>query len=154
MVDKDTVIQEMLKNIPDPKLRENYGRLLSGQIVKQVMCMSKVCKGRVIATLDAAGAVTETKPVIDPKGKYGLYTSGLEGSRQRFDGALGFRCYCGNNSILCEEEKGVLNPLMPVPPSEDDLLTIATRLSKRTQKLPLVGPVVNIDGFKIEEVRI
>ncbi|MFA5937323.1 MAG: hypothetical protein WC822_05635, partial [Candidatus Paceibacterota bacterium] len=92
------------------------------------------------------------EPRIDAKGKYGLYNSGLEGSRQRLDGQWGFRCYCGNNSVLCEEEKGVITPARP---SQADLQKIAERLSHRKTNtyLPKNGKT-NIDGFVIEEVKV
>lgn len=107
------------------------------------------CKGRVIALIDDKGAVTETEPVADPTGNQ-TYCSGLEGSRQRFDGQMGFRCYCGNNSILCEEEKGVITPARP---TANDLQKIANRLSKRQDNIyiPNEGKT-EIDGFIITEL--
>lgn len=146
------VIKDMLGNIADPKMRQVYGSILSGQIVAQVKCMSKRCNGRVIAFINNDGKVDEAEPLIDPKGRYGLYTSGLEGSRQRLDGQMGFRCYCGNNSVLCEEEKGIITPARP---SQEDVMEIATRLSQRKANiyLPKNGKT-NIDGFVIEEVKV
>lgn len=146
------VIKDMLGNIQDPKLRGVYGSIISGKIVAQVKCLSDRCKGRVIAFIDESGKVDEAEPRIDPKGKYGLYNSGLEGSRQRLDGQMGFRCYCGNNSVLCEEEKGVITPARP---SQADLEKIAQRLSRRKANiyLPKNGKT-NIDGFVIEEVKV
>lgn len=151
MVHQDNLVADMLRNIPDPKMREQYGRLISGAIVQVVRCMSDTCNGRIIANISDAGIVTETQPELSEDGAFGLYSSGLEGSRLRFDGRLGFRCYCGNNSILCEEEKGIITP---APPSEDDLHTIALRLSKRTNIiLPEVGKQT-VDGFIIEDVKV
>lgn len=146
------VIKDMLGNIQDPKLRSVYGSIISGKIIAQVKCMSDRCKGRVIAFIDESGKVDEAEPRIDPKGKYGLYNSGLEGSRPRLDGFMGFRCYCGNNSVLCEEEKGVITPARP---SQADLEKIAERLSHRKANiyLPKNGKT-NIDGFIIEEVKV
>lgn len=147
------VIKDMLGNIADPKMRDVYGSIISGKIVAQVRCKSDVCKGRVIAYIDDSGKVDETNPVIDKKGKYGLYKSGLEGSRQRLDGQMGFRCYCGNSSILCEEEKGIITPARP---SQEDLQSIANRLSKRKNKLMYMpnNGKKEIDGFVIEEVKV
>lgn len=189
---QQNVIKDMLKNIEDPKLREVYGSIISGQIVKQVRCMSddifekqevrvtddegrtilyqrgekkgqpkteiknvltrKGCKGRVIAYIDEAGKVDETEPVLSPPEAMSLYESGLEGSRLRLDGQVGFRCYCGNNSILCEEEKGVITPARP---SQADLEKIASRLTKRNGNMyePKNGKT-EIDGFVIEEVKV
>lgn len=112
----------------------------------------KGCKGRVIAYIDETGKVDEAEPELSPEGAYGRYSSGLEGSRQRFDGQVGFRCYCGNNSVLCEEEKGVITPARP---SQADLEKIAKRLVRRNgnEYLPKNGKT-NIDGFVIEEVKV
>lgn len=194
-VHKDNLINDMLKNIPDPKMRSIYGQIASGDIAQKVLCMSediyedrevalldendepvlfksgphkgepktkvenvlvrKGCAGRVIAHIYSDGRIEETPPVESDSARFG-YESGLEGSRIRFDGQRGFRCYCGNNSIMCEEEKGILNPNMPVPPTQDDLYQIAERLSKReTPNLtPDESGKLSIDGFVIEEVRI
>lgn len=191
MIHKDNLVRDMLKRIPDPKMREQYGRMLSGDIIKQVQCLSedvyekqevpvldkdgepelylrgpnkgepktetkdvlvrKGCKGRVIANISADGRVTETEPVKDETGKYGLYSSGLEGSRLRLDGQLGFRCYCGQNSILCEEEQGVITA---VPPSESDLNTIALRLSKRTNIIVPAEVTAKKEGFRVVDVKV
>jgi hypothetical protein len=155
---QQNVAKDMLKNISDPKLREVYGSIISGKIVAFVHCLSDNCKGRVIATIDDTGKVDETAPVLtkalskkSQSSLSGIYSSGLEGSRQRLDGQMGFRCYCGNNSILCEEEKGIISPARP---SSEDLQKIANRLSKR--KTIIYSPKngkTNIDGFVIEEVK-
>lgn len=146
------VAKDMLQNIQDPQMREVYGNILSGKVVAQVRCMSKNCKGRVIGFLDDSGKISETPPVVDKKGKNGIYSSGLEGSRYRLDGVMGFRCYCGNNSVLCEEEKGIITPARP---SQEDLQKIADRLSRRTHNLyePKNGKAT-VDGFIIEDVKV
>jgi hypothetical protein len=78
-----------------------------------------------------------------------MYESGLEGSRQRLDGHLGFRCYCGNSSILADEEKGLISVS---PPTKEALYEVAERLSKRDNVvLPDLGSVT-IDGFTKESV--
>lgn len=145
----DNLVKDMLKNIPDPKLREQYGRLIAGDIVAVVKCLSDSCDGRVIANVSADGRVTETQPLADEDGAYGRYSSGLEGSRMRLDGTLGFRCYCGNNSILLEEEKGVITAS---PPSEQDLNTIALRLSKRKNIIVPEHIRAKKEGFAVEGV--
>lgn len=148
-IHKDNLIQDMLRNIPDPKMREQYGRLLSGKVVKMVLCLSEHCNGRPIATIDVNGKVTEMQPEESADGAYGLYSSGLEGSRIRLDGTLGFRCYCGNSSILLEEEQGVITNR---PPSEQDLNTIALRLSKRTKIIIPEHIKAKKEGFSVQEV--
>lgn len=120
---------------------------------KQSMLVREGCKGRVIATIDDQGRVDETEPLPNDNAFFrGVYKSGLEGSRLRLDGQRGFRCYCGNNSILCEEEQGVITPSRP---SRADIEKIAERLSKRNGNiyLPKNGKT-EIDGFVIEEIKV
>lgn len=152
MAVRQNILQDMLGNIADPKLRNVYGKIIAGDIKALVHCMSKHCDGRVIAHIGIGGEVTETTPEVAPEGAYGLYSSGLEGSRQRLDGQWGFRCYCGNSSILCKEEQDIITPALP---SQEDLITIAERLLKRNPNiyLPRNGRT-NIDGFVIEEIKV
>lgn len=157
---RQNVINDMLKNIPDPKMRNVYGSIVKGDIVAQVHCLSDTCKGRVIAYITSDGKVEETPPEANkqPKGNEALveqklYKSGLSGHRLRFDGQIGFRCYCGNASVLCAEEKGIIKPSRP---TEQDLNTIATRLQKRNGRdiYPTVKGKTEVDGFLIEEVQV
>ena len=190
MVHKDNLVKDMLRNIPDPKMREQYGRLLSGEIAQEVHCLSddiyedrevpvlddngepvlyktgknkgdprtevksvlirKGCKGRVIAYIGRNGKVTEAGPIAGSDGPNGIYISGLEGSRIRLDGTLGFRCYCGQNSILLEEEQGIITNRLP---SESDLNTIALRLSKRTNIIIPAHIKAQKEGFEVVDVR-
>lgn len=147
-----TVIHDMISQIEDPKARQLYGGILSGDISSFVHCMSKTCKGRIIAHVRADGIVTETPPVIDTKGKFGLYSSGLEGSRVRLDGVLGFRCYCGNNSVLCKEEDGVITPAMP---TREQVQNILVKINKRKGEQYIAkNGKIEIDGFIIEELKV
>lgn len=147
-----TLANEMLQQIEDPKARQLYGGILSGDIGAQVHCNSKTCKGRVIAHIRGDGIVTETPPVIDKSGKFGLYSSGLEGSRVRLDGVLGFRCYCGNNSVLCKEEDGVITPAMPTREQVQNIL-VKINNRKGVQYIAKNGKM-DIDGFTIEELKV
>lgn len=189
MVHQDNLVKDMLRNIPDPKMREQYGRLLSGEIAQEVHCLSEDvyedrqvpvlddegnpvlyktgknkgqlktevksvlvrvgCKGRTIAYIGKNGKVTETEPLAGD-GPNGIYISGLEGSRMRLDGTLGFRCYCGQNSILLEEEQGIITNLLP---SESDLNEIALRLSKRTNIIIPAHIKAQKEGFEVVDVR-
>lgn len=145
----DNVVEDMLANITDPKLRDAYGEIINGKTTHFVHCNSVACGGRVIAYINADGLVRETKPVLSDDALKGVYSSGLEGSRQRLDGHLGFRCYCGNNSILADEEKGIIDANVP---SKQDLYRVADRLSRRTRiALPTVGDIT-IDGFTKEKI--
>jgi hypothetical protein len=146
-MNNDKLVNDMLANIGDPKLQRMYGDIISGNIVKRIHCLSDTCTGRVIATIDKLGVVNETKPFINKKG---IIKSGLEGSRRRFDGQMGFRCFCSNESILSKEERGIINS---VQPDKDDLEAIAVRLSGRTgNEYPIFGLVQRVDGFEIEDL--
>ncbi len=156
---RQNVINDMLKNISDPKTRNMYGAIVNGNIIAQVRCMSEICAGRIIALITSDGKVEETPPLANkkPTGKemlveQKLYKSGLSGHRLRFDGQIGFRCYCGNASVLSAEEKGIIKPSRP---TEQDLNTIAKRLQRRTgEAYPTVNGKTEVDGFLIEEVKV
>lgn len=186
-MNKNKLINDMLKNVADPRLQRMYGEIINRKIVKNVYCMSEDiygiehvpvldkdgnpkmytkgkrkgqviteekevivrqgCNDRLIATIDTNGKVDETDMVISDDGRI---LSGLEGSRLRLDGRYGFRCFCGNVSVLSEEEKGVITS---VQPTQEDLGLIAERLGKRkTNKYPKVAGVRYVDGFRVEDV--
>ena len=141
----------MLNNIDDQNLRSMYGRILNGDITKQVRCMSKSCNGRVIATIDKYNNVSEVAPLLSKRKDSALYASGLEGSRIRLDGEFGFRCYCGNESILAKEEAGIITPAQP---NMEDLEEIAKRLAKRQPDYyKHVNGLKEVDAFIIEDFK-
>lgn len=75
---------------------------------------------------------------------------GILSARLRFDGNWGFQCLCGNNSLLCPAEKGIVKGSRP---STSDMKKIYEKL--RTDRPALVsreGDTVTIDLFKIEGV--
>lgn len=121
-----TLINEMLKNIPDPKKRQFYADIARGKFDRQIRCMSESCKGKVIGYLMANGYAMENPGTFNKK--LGRPNSGLRSKRERLDGVLGFSCYCGNSSIMAPEEEGIITAATP---SAHDLETIATKLSKR-----------------------
>lgn len=145
----DNVVNNMLKNLPAP-MRQAYGSIVNGDVTHLVHCDSKKCKGKIIAHIMTDGRVIETQLVIDPKGKYGRYSSGLEGSRQRLDGNWGFRCYCGNNSILSSQEQGHIGAGAP---SKEDIMTIANKVQRKPTKISTKGGKISVDGFTLEQVR-
>jgi hypothetical protein len=154
----NNAVKEMLANVPDPQLRSMYGNIANGQIAAVVRCMSETCKGNIIAHITAAGRVEETPPVANKTLRnaatkaQAVYKSGLEGHRQRLDGEWGFRCYCGNVSVLAPEEKGVITPARP---SESDLVKIADRLGKRKgDPYAWKNGKKEVDGFVIEEMKV
>ena len=144
---QDKIIKDMLANISDPSLQSMYGSILAGDIIARVHCLSDTCNGTVIATIDKLNVVSETAPIE----KDGVYISGLEGSRKRFDGQIGFRCYCGNESILCDEERSIITPARP---TKDDLTLIANRLSGRKgDPYQKINGTIVVDMFAIEDVK-
>lgn len=143
-----SVINEMLQNIPDPQMREMYGSIVNAKYTSQVRCMSNKCKDRVIAYIDTNQDVHENNPLTDKK--TGAYKSGLSSSRMRMDGYWGFHCYCGNYSILAQEERGIIGA---GPPNKRDLETIADKLRRRkSNPLPDKSGATVVDGFKIEDI--
>lgn len=155
----DNVINDMLKNLPAP-MRQAYGSIVNGDVVSLVHCDSEYCKGRVIGHIMADGRVVETDLKTPTKKElagaekakisYGLYTSGLEGSRQRLDGNWGFRCYCGNNSIVSQQERGIISAGAP---TKDQIMTIARNVQQKPTKVTQSGGKISVDGFTIEAVR-
>lgn len=160
---KTSVLNGMLKNIKDPKLRETYAAILSGKFPFAVYCMNPQKdpknkrkqmhpKGVLIGYIDGKG-----RCIDDPKAdKDGRPISGIETSRDRFDGRKGFRCYCGNWSIEANEEQGIINrgPL-PGPPSREDMMRIHDKLQKSKKPLGMqfINGQMEYDGFLIKEAK-
>lgn len=158
----DSVLNGMLKNITDPKLRETYGAILSGKFPYKVYCMDPQTlpgekkpahkAGVLIGYIDKKGKVI-TEPA---QRKDGEIVSGVETSRDRFDGRKGFKCHCGNWSIQAPEEQPTFSKYkFPVPPTKQDLVDIHEALQKSGKRLGMdfVGGVMEYDGFRIEEVQ-
>lgn len=144
------LVNEMLKHIPDPGLRDYYAKIANGQFTHQVCCHSKSCKGRVIGRKMALDNNRYSWVDDDLVGEDGRPVSGLASSRQRFDGKEGFRCWCGNDSILAKAEKGIIGGN---PPTAEDLQKIATRLGPDLMTQPVQNGKVKVDGFTVEEIR-
>lgn len=152
----NNIIKDVISNISDPKLRELYGQIINDSITHQVKCTSRVCRERVVGYIFANGVVKDNllldavgSPKLDKK--TGLPVSGIRSSRQRFDGQRGFQCWCGNNSILAQEEKGVITSSVP---TKSDFEKIANRLMSRGKlKIPKINGKTDIDGFIVEEVK-
>lgn len=145
---KDQLAQQMLRSIPDPKLRKTYGDILSGKMPKSVHCLSAKCKGRLVGYIQVDGKVIE-EPTFDKKTKEKI--AGVVTSRDRFDGKKGFHCACGNRSILAKEEQGIISSN---PPTQNDIMKIASRLQKRGNKqTPVINGTEEVDGFRIQEIK-
>ncbi len=161
---QQSVLNGMLKNVTDPKLRETYGAILSGKFPYKVYCMNPQtlpgdkkpahAPGVLIGYIDKKGRCID-EPV---QRKDGLPISGIETSRDRFDGRKGFRCYCGNWSIQAAEEQHRLGGkagARPFPPTKEDLLSIHNAIAKSGKRVGMdfVMGVLEYDGFKIQEVQ-
>lgn len=157
----NSVLNGMLKNVTDPKLRETYGAIISGKFPYRVFCMDPQAirgekkaahaKGVLIGYIDGKGVCID-----EPVGrKDGEIVSGIETSRDRFDGRKGFRCYCGNWSIQAPEEQPTFKKYkFPAPPSQADLNEIFAALKKSgvTPGYQFINGSMEYDGFKIEEI--
>lgn len=161
---QQSIMNGMLKNISDPKLRETYGAILSGKFPFRVYCINpqvlpgekKIAHepGVLIGYIDNRG-----KCIDEPtQRKDGLPVAGIETSRDRFDGRKGFRCYCGNWSIQAPEEQPTLGGkanARPFPPTQKDLTDIHAALAKSNKEFGtiFIDGVSEYDGFRIEEIK-
>lgn len=73
-----------------------------------------------------------------------LSSTGILSMRKRFDGEWGFQCACGNNSLLCEAEKGIITS---DPPTAEDIKEIEKRLKKNPSNCELTSDGYDCDGF-------
>ena len=152
----DEHIQEMLQAIPDQATREHYQRIVDGVISHELRCNSKLCKGRVIGHQYSdgqwVGDVTEkiVKKGNEKKGTHPVF-SRLETYRVRFDGQIGFKCGCGNSSILAAAEDGVITGL---PPTKNDLRKIYGNLQENSgDYAEAADGSITVDGFTIKPVK-
>lgn len=160
---QDSILQGMIKNIADPGLRDTYGHIISGRYAYRVHCLKPGINPATKKPFHKAnmpiGWITQKGRVIDActSNKKGVPLAGIETSRDRFDGRKGFRCYCGNWSIQCEEEQGVMkqSPILGgVAPTKEDMTQIAERLQKSKKgALQFIGGRAEYDGFALEEVK-
>lgn len=154
-------INEMIKSIPDPRMREMYGNIVSGQYKFKVYCINPrvnpATRKPYHAKMCAIGYIAGNGQVVDAQtvDKRGEPIAGIESSRDRFDGRKGFKCYCGNWSIQCEEELGVLKQSRaPLPPTKSELQQIFEKLkSSGKQQLKFVNGAASYDGFLLQEVK-
>lgn len=136
-------IQELFRKIPDPKLRGQLSNIVNSKALKTVHCMSKECKGRMIAQILDNGQVNA---VSDKSGK-----TYMRSSRHRFDGFMGFECWCGNDTRLAPQEKGHIGANAP---DKSALQKVWEKVNNKPSDYPLVNGVQTIDGFQIREVQL
>jgi hypothetical protein len=137
---KNEQILEMV-NRTNPELAQQLGNIIGGNIVKQIHCDSKKCKGAVIANIYHDGQVIEVK---------NSEISGALSTRKRFDGYIGVLCRCGNDSRIAPQEKGIMSGNMP---SREDLQKIYDRIHKNPSEYQSKNGSVAVDGFTIEDLR-
>lgn len=154
---RSNLLNDMLSNISDPKLRDTYAQVISGKFPFIVYCMDPQINpatglsheaGVLIGYVRRNGKTVE-EVVVDEDG---TRIAALVSSRDRFDGQKGFRCLCGNSSIVCPEEADIVVPGWF--PNKADLTKIAKRLEGQVKKAKAltVGSSVEYDGFRVEEV--
>ncbi len=164
MTVQNSLINNMLQNIPDPKLRETYGAIASGKFSIAVYCMNPMRlpgekknahkMGVLIGYIDLKGRCVD-EPVAH---KNGTVVSGIETSRDRFDGRKGFKCYCGNWSIQAPEEQPTFEKSnnAALPPTREGLEEIFAAITKsgKVQGYNFINGVMEYDGFKLEEIKL
>lgn len=163
MVISTAVANNMLKNVSDPELRRLYGDIISGKFSYSIFCLNpgsfqdqktgKMKKYHADKCL--IGMITPDGRVADNMtlNKDGVPIAGCESSRDRLDGRKGFKCYCGNNSIIAPEEQGVIAAQrVPTAPTKQDLMTILEKVQESGKgQLEFVGGWVEYDGFGLME---
>lgn len=155
---KSSELRQILDNIPDRRQRDTIANIMSSQIVKQVRCLSEDiyegkgknkslvregCKGRIIAHIYQDGKVRMA--VSDGK-------CWLRAFRHRLDGAMGFQCWCKNDSRLCPAEastEGIVRNAVNKKAIEE----VWEKLGGKMADYPIKNGVQVIDGFAIEEIK-
>lgn len=89
----------------------------------------------------------QIRGVVDKDGQQWLQVH-----RARFDGFLGFKCNCGNDSRIAAEEQGIFDYKGTVP-DKDGMNEIFARVQRNKPTYPIVDGEQLIDGFIIKEVR-
>jgi hypothetical protein len=101
-------------------------------------------KGRVIAY------ITKNDQIIPVTMENGV--TFLRASRKRTDGEWGFESWCGTDSRIAPNEKGILQA-NGQQPSKDDIIAMAENLEKNPPKYVTINGEREVDGFIIREVR-
>jgi len=133
-----------------PMLDENGNKLLyekgkkKGEVKTEVKSVqTRVgCNNRLIAYIYTDGKVR----LAASEGK-----AWLRAHRNRLDGYLGFQCWCGNDSRLCAQEKGVTG-MERNAVTKDDLAQVYKNLEKNPAKYKEKNNKLVVDGFLIERI--
>lgn len=147
----EKALGDFIKGIDDPSMRRQLKAIATQKLLYKVYCNSKTCKGKLIFHIYQQGDQEVPEEQV-PFTEYELRV------RKRFDNEWGFKCgKCNNDSIMCEEEKGILptSPIQNHPsltPTVDDLNKIGERLKKRTKVYEEKDGKKNVDGFLLERM--
>lgn len=137
----DKTLKDMVSHIQDPEVKRRYENVIGGVVVREVVCLSKTCKGAVIGQYYADGQLVEVNNSA---------RSGCLSSRQRLDGHMGYLCRCGNDSRLSEAEQGVITAATP---TKNDLSIIYERTQKKPTEFKSTAAGYQVDGFRVREVK-
>lgn len=140
---RNSDVLKILDNIKNPSQKRQLQEILTGKIVQRIRCMSSTCNGRIVGIVYSNGDI---KPTIEEDGRMFL-----RATRTRLDGYLGFQCWCGNDSRLCDAEKGV-SGIENNAVTKADLETVYERLQKRPVAYPINNGSQRIDNFLIEQI--
>lgn len=170
-------LKDLLSGIQDPGLRAQLEESISGVVVAEVRCLSEDIedmvevpvtdkKGEPVLKLDGTPKTKQEKQIVRPgcKGRVighrmnsGNWVDvpnsspkwGLNSTRARLDGQMGFSCRCGQYSIVAEAEDGVIGGSVP---RRDDLIKVHQNLQKKPTKVTrTVDGATEVDGFKVTE---
>ena len=136
-------ISKILENISNKQHKGMVYNILTHKVSKVVKCRSSSCKGRIIAQIYENGSII---PVVNNKGMMFLLAT-----RERLDGHLGFQCRCGNDSRLCEAEKGI-SGIENNAIQKSDIEEVWERLQKKPVNYPIKGKKQIVDKFLIEKI--
>lgn len=136
-------IRQILDNVPAGPMRNMLTDVLDGKVVKYIRCNSEECQGRIIGHIYLNGNIV---PITNEKGEMFM-----RAFRHRLDGALGFECWCGNDSRLCDAEKGV-HGIEHNAVTKADLQQVWNNLQKKSVKYEEVDGKLDIDNFVIETI--
>jgi len=145
-------VKTILDNISDPRQKSLIEGILTEKVVSKVQCMSKKCRGRIVAHfVKNVNDNRETpeiviKPTVNKKGVMFLLAY-----RPRLDGFAGFQCICGNDSRLSKAEmgvKGIENNAV----TKKDLNEVFAKLTKKPATYTKVGGKLEIDNFVVTDI--
>lgn len=151
MLTQDKALNDLVRSIKDRDLKRQLKDIVTQRLLYKVYCNSKKCKGTLIFNIYLRNGhqIPEEQVSI---------TQYEVRARKRFDNEWGFKCgKCGNDSIMCQEEKGIL-PTGPSPnhpsltPTPDHIKQIQENLANRTAPYQEKNGKKEVDGFVLERM--